>query len=57
MRCLAEKANMFGDDAIVRTAVGDLAPFRLAAEVCHHGEINVVEGAQANKLWLATEKL
>src|SRR5262245_13093890 len=58
MRRLAEKANMFGDNAIVRAAIGDLAPFRLAAGgVRHHGEINVIESTQANKLWLAAEKL
>src|SRR4030095_14826891 len=57
MRCLAKKANMFGDDTVVRTTVGDLALFGLAAGgVRHHGEIDVIEGAQANKLWLPTEK-
>src|SRR6266487_3690592 len=56
MRRLAEKANMFGDDAIVRAAVGDLAVCGLARGVRHHGEIDIIEGAQANKFWLATEK-
>src|SRR5262245_21651632 len=58
MRRPAEKANMFGDDAIVRATIGDLTVFSLGAGgVRHHGEIDVIEGTQANKLWLATEKL
>src|SRR5262245_31515215 len=58
MRRLTEKANMFGDNAVVRTAVGDLALVVLSAGgMRHHGEIDVIQGAQANKLWLATEKL
>src|SRR5690242_17395442 len=58
MRRLAEKANMFGDNAIIRTTIGDLAVFGLGARsVRHHGEIDIIEGTQANKLRLATEKL
>ena len=56
MCCLAEKANMFGDDTIVRAAIGDLAVLGLAGGVRHHGEIDVIESAQANKFGLAAEK-
>src|SRR5262245_20908028 len=57
MRRPTEKANMFGDDAIVCATIGNLAVFGLGARsVRHHGEIDIVEGAQANKLWLAAEK-
>ena len=56
MRCLAEKANMFGDDTVVRAAVGDLAVCGLAGGVRHHGEIDVIKGAQTDKLRLAAKK-
>src|SRR5262249_50805849 len=58
MRRPAEQANMFGNEANVRAPIGDSAVFGLGARsVRHHGEIDVIEGTQANKLWLATEKL
>src|SRR5215831_2691334 len=50
MRRPAKKANMFGNDAIVRATIGNLTMFSLDAKgVHHHDEIDVIEGTQANK--------
>ena len=56
MRCPPSELYALGDDAVVRAAVGDLAVLRLTGGMRHHGEIDVIEGTQANKLWLATKK-
>src|SRR5215831_12189244 len=57
MRRPAKKANMFGDDVIVRAIIGNLAVFCLGAGgVRHHGEIDVIEGTFSYNDTATTEK-
>ncbi len=53
----AEKADVFGHDAVVGAAVGERAILGLTGSVGHHRHIDVIHGAEANELRFAAEKL